>query len=76
MIVESMKQASNLVQNVHVHLTNAVTDASLGGDYSENWEKAMQCQTELLREINNLKYKRSQKPRSIPGEQAQGNLEC
>lgn len=64
MIVEQTK-ANDLAQNVLIQLQNAVTAASTGGDYSEHWEKAMQYQTELLRAINELKYKVSSKPRSI-----------
>jgi len=68
MIVELKKQANDLAQNVYHNLQNAVMAASTGGDYSEDWERAMQNQTELLAVINNLKYKQSQKPRSTPNE--------
>lgn len=65
MIVEMVKKANDLVQNVSVSLSKAVDAASKGGDYSEDWEKAMQYQMELLRQINELKYKQSSKPRSM-----------
>lgn len=72
MIVDMTKQANDAAQNVLVCLTNAVKDASAGIDYSENWEKAMQYQTELLRLINDIKYRQSSKPRSINVQQASG----
>jgi hypothetical protein len=50
-------KANNLVQNIQVLLAKAVETASNGGDYSDDWEKAMQQQTELLRVINEIKYK-------------------
>lgn len=61
MIVDIAKQANDVAQNVSVYLANAVNDALAGSDYSENWEKAMQSQTELLRLINDIKYKASSK---------------
>ena len=72
MIVELTKQANDLVQNVSVFLGKAVDDACHGGDYSENWEKAMQYQTELLAKINEIKYKQSSKPKGIPN--AEGTI--
>lgn len=69
MTVELIKQANNAAQNVSVLLTNAVNDASVGGDYSDNWEKAMQAQCELLRIINEIKYKANTK-RGIPNGQS------
>lgn len=66
MIVEELtKKANDLVQNVYIQLQNAITAASSGVDYSESWEKAMQSQIELLRTINDLKYKQSSKRTNV-----------
>jgi hypothetical protein len=59
MSAELTKQANDLAQNVFVSLGKAVSDASAGVDYSNNWEQAMQYQVELLRAMNDLKYKQT-----------------
>lgn len=64
MTVNQVLEATNLAQNVHVLLSNAITDAAAGNDYSDNWEKAMQSQMELLRAINTIKYRANNKPRA------------
>lgn len=59
MSAELTKLANDLAQNVFVFLGKAVSDASAGVDYSNNWEQAMQYQVELLRAMNDLKYKQT-----------------
>lgn len=61
-----------LAQNVYVHLTKAVEDARQGGDYGPNWEQAQRYQVELLRAINDIKYKHHSKPKVVPDEASIG----
>jgi len=76
MTADAIKQANDVAQNVFIALSDAVKDASVGGDYSANWEKAQSCQMELLRLINDIKYKQNTKPKGSYGQQAAGSIEC
>ena len=64
MTVDLLKKANEVAQSAYVSLTNAITDASAGIDYGYNWEQAQRYQMELLRLINEIKYKQT-KPRGL-----------
>ena len=56
-------KANEVVQNIFVTLGDAVKDAAAGVDYSANWEKAQSYQMELLRIMNDIKYRQNTKPK-------------
>ena len=68
-------KANDVVQNIFVTLGDAVKDAAAGGDYSANWEKAQTYQMELLRLINDIKYRQNTKPKGSYGQQTAGSVE-
>lgn len=66
------KQCLDLAQNIYVLFTNAINTAQSGGDYGPDWEQAMRDQGELLRLINEMKYKAQTKvKREIPTHRSQ-----